>query len=717
MLSPTNFGPICQGETNTFVATTTVAGKTFSWNPAGVISNAADGKSSTNMVPFGAFGTNIPVTVTYGPCSNTALGTVTAVTNVVPNSTNICAHTTVGVTFTAQASAPGTFPCTPTWTFTPTNAGMLSTTQGVSTAFTPTNSFRGQVLITAHAGTSTSTATGNVFEVNEVVWLQLVNPLSGSPAPNPGQRMFAERTSATATPNVSNQMVLAIATLNPAVSNATIYFKAIDVDDPSTNMAPVDSESDSQDNHGSVNGKKEGELAMMSVLTAANGKATNTFTATPQPGDNFRLVCSCEQTFANGFQAVQNVTNGALTNATAMISVVETNFVSPMLTTWRSVHIEKDSMSGVDGQNYVTGFVTRVNGLIGGPLLGATQAILSVNLRTDLSDNSPNLDVPGGTGANGRFENGQITIGTQLLSAVTMDLLGNGDTYVDTKLVPALQFLNIPFTISNGVNTASGMVTRMVPTGGGRTTVGVNTALTPILFNGGKIDIAGHVFSVIQNGVRTVAIPGTNNTLNFVLHDDDIDFLALPKSPDTSLLAAALQEAYVEPKFNTTGVADSNSLTAIAFDANMTDGEQFTNVFASGGTANLVWGSIFLNLPDFWVAYEISAFQFDVLRDGDPDAERFAPGFVEGHTLVPLGCSAIFLETIREKAKILGISQAIEEQATAVHEFGHGLGSSTNEPVIQCDDPNVCTTNTVRYSPEYIDLIRRAPRPGAPGGP
>lgn len=267
-------------------------------------------------------------------------------------------------------------------------------------------------------------------------------------------------------------MVRVKATLSVAISNVTVHFMPFDVDDPWTNAAPIDADPNATDNRSDV------ALSKFTAVTDADGVASNLFAVSPQPGNNYRIVASCESAFPGQFSVVAPSTNGALTNATLNLLVNETNFVTPMLTVWRSVHMEQDTMSAV-AANTVTGFITRVNGLIGGPLVGATQAILSVNLETSLGDISRNLD---GTNAatlgNGRFENGQITIGTLLLPATTINLLGNGDMYVDTKLVPSLQFLNIPFTISNGVNTASGMVTRMVPSGGGQTFVGVNTALT-----------------------------------------------------------------------------------------------------------------------------------------------------------------------------------------------------------------------------------------------
>jgi hypothetical protein len=271
---------------------------------------------------------------------------------------------------------------------------------------------------------------------------------------------------------------------------------------------------------------------------------------------------------------------------------------------------------------------------------------------------------------------------------------------------------NLPFTITDATGTLSvnGQIMRLTP---GVPSIFRSVGPLPShAFDDGTINVAGQVFGVDFNNTFNIILTANNITLNFLVHDDDDDTL-LPKSPDTSLLAAALQEAYVEPKFNTPGVANSNSLNALAFDANLAGGEQFTNIVrASVLGTDPVWGSVAANQPDFWVIYIISAFQHTELRDGDPDSERFSPGLVEGNTLVPIGTSAIFLETIRETAGFVGISQTVEEQATATHEPGHAMGRSATEDVLQCDHPDICTPPTIRYTPEYLDFIRDAPLPG-----
>jgi hypothetical protein len=84
------------------------------------------------------------------------------------------------------------------------------------------------------------------------------------------------------------------------------------------------------------------------VLTDANGVATNLFTVTMQPGDNFRVVASCDPNFASQYYAQQNSTEGAIVKLDGISEVpVSENNVTPMLTVWRHLWIEQDYMREV----------------------------------------------------------------------------------------------------------------------------------------------------------------------------------------------------------------------------------------------------------------------------------------------------------------------------------------------------------------------------------
>ena len=136
-------------------------------------------------------------------------------------------------------------------------------------------------------------------------------------------------------------------------------------------------------------GPQAGTLSPAShwALTDASGVASNYFTVTEQPGDNFRVVASCDPSFASQYHADINSTTGGIVDTND--NPIASNYVTEMLTVWRRLHVEVDSMGAVAG-NSVSGNIPEISGI---PGFGATQAVLSVNLRTGLTpqDNSSNL--------------------------------------------------------------------------------------------------------------------------------------------------------------------------------------------------------------------------------------------------------------------------------------------------------------------------------------
>lgn len=209
---------------------------------------------------------------------------------------------------------------------------------------------------------------------------------------------------------------------------------------------------------------------------------------------------------------------------------------------------------------------------------------------------------------------------------------------------------------------------------------------------------------MIQNSPNTVRIPGTNNTLNFILHDDDIDFPTLPRLPDTTLLPTAAGQAYVVPVFD---LGALNVTPTTPFVANIQ-----TLTLAGATNANGIigaqrWDTQQYNANDFWVAYLLGAFQADELLDADPAAEATR---ALGGTPNPVGGSLIFFELHQTHEGVANPTSA--EQDTVDHEVAHALG---NRSVPSGGDfENACcggvSSNGI-YSPIYLDYIRRSVRP------
>jgi hypothetical protein len=59
------------------------------------------------------------------------------------------------------------------------------------------------------------------------------------------------------------------------------------------------------------------------------------------------------------------------------------------------------------------------------------------------------------------------------------------------------------------------------------------------------------------------------------------------------------------------------------------------------------------------------------------------------------------METNRDVAREVGVNVALTEQDTVVHELGHLVGNSSDEPV----------SNNSRYTEAYLKHIRSTPKP------
>jgi hypothetical protein len=147
------------------------------------------------------------------------------------------------------------------------------------------------------------------------------------------------------------------------VPNVDIYFQAWDLDDPSI----ADTDTSGNDNNDEVKGQfsipsgatgcqilSTGIVPKIKCPTNAQGEAVVEFTVTRQPGDNFAFTASQNSYSETDLSVVgTNIfdsSNQQITNICTTQAVCR----SEMLTIWRRLHIEVDSMGIVTG-NKVTG--------------------------------------------------------------------------------------------------------------------------------------------------------------------------------------------------------------------------------------------------------------------------------------------------------------------------------------------------------------------------
>ena len=135
------------------------------------------------------------------------------------------------------------------------------------------------------------------------------------------------------------------ATVTPVVADADVTFSKWDVDDPYSDTAgnPVDDD-DGPDNYGL------GSSMATYAATNASGEATVTLTVSVKPGDNFKIAA------ATSALRVDEMTQLAADGHEALPDTVK---LSAMLTVWRKLHVQVDSM----GKEYVTGQSTSLEAM------------------------------------------------------------------------------------------------------------------------------------------------------------------------------------------------------------------------------------------------------------------------------------------------------------------------------------------------------------------
>ena len=492
----------------------------------------------------------------------------------------------------------------------------------------------------------------------------------------------------------------------------TVHLRSFDVHDPSAEVAPVDGagaagdEGIAEDNRGAA--PKAGEflgdvgaggvkaLAFAAAGAAGARTADAELRVTMQPGDNFRLVASADADFLAGLHNDDDALNLGQTVAERNANkqrIVHTGVAagggnpadweirepdqhtSPTLTVWRFMHVEVDSMA-TPTDNQVTTSIASITADANGMWARRIHTADHLQPQMDVTgaglflepDQSANLSSnPAG---NGRFENGRVTVGLPIGGVSTIDLDGNGDTFIQRDAGIA-----IPFVADDQADDViEGYVTALV----GRTfTVRITSGATAD-WNG----FVGGTFAVAGVGMEIEAADGTARTFTvqaltqipIVVHDDDMDSV-LPAAVDTSNLQASdalehnrFAQAYIRPVYDGGGdVANNrNDVPAVA---NTTASDVFR------------WDSWANNSAKFWVQYFLAAFQpasingpNSALFDGDPDGESdnwlvWAVADPPGYDRLDSGGVLFYLETMRDG----GLDSAWRARVP-VHEAGHNFG-------------------------------------------
>jgi len=520
------------------------------------------------------------------------------------------------------------------------------------------------------------------------------------------------------------------------VYNLNVYARSFDCDDPSSETNFIDPNDTGaggtypgtaltydvhEDNRGAVDTLKAGKFtgqdanAIATIpFTSSDVKKKIDFQVALHPGDSYRAVANGDKEFLknvrnrdrlDGFRIVDGQVGGAAASDREVREAAK--YCSNVLTVWRQLHVEADSMVAVPTtgaqRNRADGNITAVTG----NATVAQRVTLSVNLATALpsgADSSPNLS--SGTPQNGRFENGTITIGTGGGATATAGLLGNGNAFVRRDAG-----ITIPFTVTKaGQADVTGNVIALAGT---TFTLRITGGALVAGHNGGTITVAGVGMGItgVNVGASTVTVGALAN-IPFVLVDDDA--FALPSNPNLSGMDTAFNPCYILVVRD--GGGGNHNDQTVPFLLNIAGDDNFVNAYeANRGSKN--------NETDqFWVVYVVSAFQPETyitftdgtaLGDGDSASEGLTRGIVIGATsntaLARGGNGAlIFRECVRDS----GINNALYQRVVA-HEVGHQFGLAHATSLMSSSVNNADSDDV--FEDRHVNLIRsRVKSPGQP---
>ena len=404
------------------------------------------------------------------------------------------------------------------------------------------------------------------------------------------------------------------------VEDVTIFFDSFDVDDPTANMGPVDDEADPEDNRGATvelagTGQfTEGEDgAGILKKTFTNKTETLEFRTTMRPGDNFRVVGNGDRDFITDLEnrdsalgaanadKLRIVNRGSFPVGTAAVEQEireATKYASIVLTVWRFLHVERDSMGAVTG-NQVTGNITALTP-------PSTGTAIRVAVDNNLNDGSA---IP-----TGRFENGTMTVaGVNPIRNLTRNTASTvarttGMNITSTPL-PFFARDNDTWTLPE---TMSGTVTSIISAGGWVLKLNVTASSdTPIDwedFKGGTIRIGGGTAMGITDGFRFTTSVGVRGLrIPYTMVDDDVISGDVP-APDTAGMMTTYAPAYILPLFDT-----GEDTPDVPFVLNSENADIRAHIEEGKG--------VDLSTDRHWAVTVLGAYQRLRARDNDPNSE------------------------------------------------------------------------------------------------
>jgi hypothetical protein len=553
--------------------------------------------------------------------------------------------------------------------------------------------------------------------------------ITGAGEPLAAQRVFpdARYVAGTIEPG-ARQFVDARVTLTaPPAKPVIVYLRSFDVDDPFSAVAPLDNESVDDDNRGTTPARV-GELVGVKAATGVADlflsaqSAGIGFMTTMQPGDNFRVVASADSAFLQQLEHVDSALGADESDKQRIInthigagSVADreirepAHYASPVLTVWRHLHLEIDSMAPV-ANNFLAVEVRMFD-------TDHSDAAIEwqVTGSVTLDDGSPNLDSsPSG---NGRFEAGRVEVAGGTHEIDSLD--GSGNVRIVRASGLDLCAAPLPFSAANGTgtNTMYGTVTH------------VEKVSTQFLLH---VNITGYSGTEPADwtswlgssaasidggtGMTIIAADKANGRIvtgilrvPIVLFDDDPDAGTTIPPIETGRMADAFARAYILP---VAGVLPGDEMLSFR-----------SNILRSTGLITQGWS--FTNeanhdLPRFWLVYLRRAFQGDSAEDVDPDDEGSTWGEADDVATPTTRARGADIYWQPHPETVLwptphvrdstGAMRGYLEVDTVVHEIGHLFGCTHREAGIM-GDGRFSLFNSIDFSDESLDRIRSCSSP------
>ncbi len=446
---------------------------------------------------------------------------------------------------------------------------------------------------------------------------------------------------------------------SPPIPNIPVFLKALDVNDPSSDMAPVDANgTDGEDNRDAEGGLFEMSSPGSTTIdgeTKSDGTFINKyfeqFTVAVQPGDNYRVAATLKESSLIGLVVIAPEQGAAPPRLQVPpddlpVPLFSGN-LSPLLTVWRQLHVEVDSMAAPEeSDNSVTGTVQGVT------VSGSPVGLAHIDIQ----------DLPADFEATNQHNVGRI------------DISGHGSFSTDRTIVT---------------------------------------------FGDDQVRIRGAGLSII-NAVGAEYVlwdDDAGSVPPFVMAGFDEPPVTLPHIPDTSLMRRVYAPAYVEPMAPDLQYYDA----IIPFDRNLGTSQLFSGevVAASNIAADLASHPTFWVVSVYSAFQGWPTKDGDPVAEGGEPGLQLGLTVWTGN--VSSG-SAIYLETIRDGATGNQSVMTKLEQYSVVHETGHqffidhhhGLGppaGPAGDYIMTGDTGQSLFPTNMSFSPISINIIRSITHP------